>query len=506
MGRRCASDVAYVYEVSSAPFFSAEITGPSRRPIVDSRTIDFELTGRDPTFLTETLRAVPIIPRHAVEASFAAFSDATRDLEPDELTGLADAIADELERSPRVCTPRVEEVAALLERIGVTLYRADFVKAGGDMFDPCAYMSAATGFIRRAAEALDHEGLDAVAAAWQLLSIDWRPVGAGPYRFLSEDASGIRFGAGRVPRDRAPRSSRLVPARPDGSAVVTADRHPSTGGAGRRVSRGGHGAKPDRRQPQPGSRRSASTRSTAVLDRHLRQAFQLCVDGPGHGRCDRQCRTPIYGPVPAGTWACEPTSEASACVPPRGAHRGCGLAVGRTGSTAEVRLAADILVPLQRAGTHQDVRSDREGCPGLRMDLIPVRSSSRTRHDRAIPHAIPASQPSTAIGGWRRRDPGGLFLRVTDADNPEDENYMGFSDPVVDRLSAAAMTTYDQAERARVYRELQRELATQLPVVFLWASDLDDVVSPAVSTIDGPLDLGAPFWGWRPERLVAIAS
>src|SRR5512146_3105038 len=93
------------------------------------------------------------------------------------VTALADTIADEIGRNPKVCSPRLDEVAALIDRIGVTLYPADFTDAATGAPDACLYMATASGYIRQAAIAMSATGLDAVAAAWQLLGIDWRPIG-----------------------------------------------------------------------------------------------------------------------------------------------------------------------------------------------------------------------------------------------------------------------------------------------------------------------------------------
>ena len=85
-------------------------------------------------------------------------------------------------------------------------------------------------------------------------------------------------------------------------------------------------------------------------------------------------------------------------------------------------------------------------------------------------------------------------------------NLSGLADPVVDGLVRQGMATYDQAERARIYRELQREVAARLPVMFLWGSNRTDLVRSAVAEVDGPLDLAATNWAWRPERMVLEAG
>jgi ABC-type transport system substrate-binding protein len=78
----------------------------------------------------------------------------------------------------------------------------------------------------------------------------------------------------------------------------------------------------------------------------------------------------------------------------------------------------------------------------------------------------------------------------------------GFSDPAFDRLVTEAGVTYDQAERTRLYRQAQEELAARLPALFLWNQALTNAVRPTVATVDGPLDLTLPNWAWQPERLV----
>ena len=192
-----AEDVAYTYRVfQHRPPFLPDIAGRLQEvQVVDGRTVDFVLSERDPTFLTESLQLIPILPRHVVEASFAEFSAATDGLRAVDLTKLADLIDDEIARDPPVCSPRLEAVSALLDRLGITVYREDFTDAATGTLDTCRYMAVASGYIRQTAVAMGKTGLDAVAAAWQLLGIDRRPIGAGPYRFVSEDAGGMHFEA-----------------------------------------------------------------------------------------------------------------------------------------------------------------------------------------------------------------------------------------------------------------------------------------------------------------------
>ena len=96
---------------------------------------------------------------------------------------------------------------------------------------------------------------------------------------------------------------------------------------------------------------------------------------------------------------------------------------------------------------------------------------------------------------------------VSDPKHPDNANTGGFSDPAFDELLDAAKATYDQAERASLYRRAQEELAGQVPAIFLWAASSNDNVRTTVATADGPLDLDRPLdWAWQPERMVVAAS
>jgi peptide/nickel transport system substrate-binding protein len=134
------------------------------------------------------------------------------------------------------------------------------------------------------------------------------------------------------------------------------------------------------------------------------------------------------------------------------------------------------------------------------------------------PHNIPGTSTpfDLYIGGFNLgADPASgladyLTSAINDAEHSDWSTYTnmgGFSDLAYDRLVEAGKGTYDQAERTRIYRAAQEELASQLPVIFLWNGwSAIDVVRTAVATVDGPLDLTAPNWGWQPERMVVAAS
>ena len=525
-----ADDVAYSYQLFTRDAFGWQDQKPGVR-VVDTRTVDFVVPSVDPVLLTSDLPEIPILPRHAVEASYATFVAATKDLWAKDLTLLADAIDEELGRDPPVWSPRLGAVAALLQKIGMHLYREDFSRGATATFDGCVYMETASGAIRQAAAALAATGLDAVAAAYQLLSIDRRPIGTGPYRLVSEDADGIHLEAwpGYHGVQAATRHLDFVPVKGDGSDLLDGTLDIAQGGVNlgpafqaAAGSRGVLVATP------PSSGFYALTLNVRpgrlFADVSLRKALQLCIDlSRDVDAATGGTGTPIYGPVLPGSWADDPAlpKPARDTAAARKLIEGAGWQPGVDGTYARdgVRLAAAIPVRGDKpdrvhmadliAGQARDCGMDLRSRPTTFDDILNTLLQ--------YPHDIPGTHTpfDLYIGGWSTvvdpADGFGLYAssNITDAKHPDQTtraNFTGFMDPVVDRLLEAATSTYDQVERTSLYRQAQQELAAQVPYVFLWASTSYDVVRSAVTVLGGPLDLTTPNWAWQPERMVVAAA
>ncbi len=87
-----ADDVAYTYRLLRAGHVlrrrrRREQTGSlTEVRVVDDRTVEFVLPSVDTSFVTSMPDQVPILPRHVLEAQYAAFVAATKDLTAAELT------------------------------------------------------------------------------------------------------------------------------------------------------------------------------------------------------------------------------------------------------------------------------------------------------------------------------------------------------------------------------------------------------------------------------------
>jgi ABC-type transport system substrate-binding protein len=521
-----ADDVAYSFDVYQRP---TSLYGPwptfKEVRAVDQRTVDFSLSEVDPRILTEVLPSYPILSRRAVEAAYARFVTATKGLTSGDLTRLADAIDKEANSDPPVCTTRLDAVGALLQRIGVRLYREDFTRSIGT-FRACVYMTAASGFIRQAAAALGATGLDSVAAAFQLLSTDWEPVGTGPYRLVSEDANRIHLEAwpGYHGGLAATRYIDFVPTKGDGSDLVagtldlfqTAILGPAFKATapsnGVQFATGAWPGIYDLTfNVRPGD---------LFADSALRRALQLCIDVPrdvdAAGGGDL---IPIYSPVLSGSWADDPNLPRPGrdTAAARRLIEGAGWMLGSDGIYVKGgrRLAADIPSRsdwVMRVKMTDLIVKDARDC-GMDFRNRPASWDDLSTMLNTYPHDIPGTKTpfDLYISGWTVGvDPAdglGLFAtsNISDAKHPDNPNFGGFSDPAFDALLAAGLATNDQAERTRIYRQAQELLASELPAIFLWGQTATDAVRTAVSTVDGTLDLAALDWTWQPERLVVAA-
>jgi ABC-type transport system substrate-binding protein len=530
-----ADDVAYTYQVFQRPVMDCGcIPKGTEVRVVDPRTVDFILESVDPTFLTVSLAMIPILSRHSIEAAIAEFDTRSNGLTAEGLATLAATINAEINADPPVCSDaRVAEMDALYRRFGFQVHHEDILKENAE-FDACDWVSTAVYNLMTAddyggsiAYALGHTGMDRVAGVVGQMA--WgRPdlfVGTGPYRYVSQDADSVHFEAwpGYHGGVAATRYVDFVRAKGDGSDLGAGAVDILPGAYLGTAYKATAAAKGVRVVTPPTGGYFVLTFNVRperlFADVALRRALQLCIDLPrdvdaatgGDG-------TPIYGPVMPGSWGDDPDLPK---LPrdPAAAKRlieAAGWTLGADGvyMKSGARLAAEILtradaparvkmadlVAKQARDCGMDIRAE---------DLGTDAYFSVFDH----PHFIPGTKTpfDLILMGWDGGPDPDLGASnyassaITDAEHPNSANFGGFSDPAFDALVAAGRATYDQAERTRIYRQAQEELAAQVPAIFLWAWSGYDALRTAVTTADGPLDLAAPYWAWQPERMVVAA-
>lgn len=506
---------------------------------IDPHTVEFQLSGPEPSFITTVLPEVLIEPRDRIERAFAEFVEGSSEADPASL----EAVAARLEMALRPEDPLrpgellecelpeevvLAEAEAAIAEIGRELRSRDAYAVGaGGAFDICAFGDYLVRVLTDAVDALTMTGVDAIAAAYRILDFPTLPVGSGPWQVLSIDRGvGMELTAFDAFHRGAPATARIDVGfiRSTAEAVEAV----STGTIDWLVDpfAGGEDFIAEGIGDAAGVAWANYNRDAYVAfhynlregrlfaDPNLREAIELCVDKEETvAAATGGTGAPIYSPITPAMWAYEPNLERPErdVNAARARIEDSGWAMGDDGIYHKRE---------QRLATVVHVRDDQQQWIRF-VELLAVQVA-----DCGIeitPQLVPLDdffvaldwplmvrgvdqQWDAVLSGWiNTPDPdfSGIFhsRAITTPSKPAGFNYIGYESAESDSLLDQGRATYDQRERARIYREWQRVLAEDRPVLFAWSALIREARSARLQSTRGPLENDTSTWWWELETL-----
>jgi ABC-type transport system substrate-binding protein len=554
-------DVVYTYQLAiseNCTFNPSVCLAPFLESVeaVDDSTVQFTLIDPYAPFATVVLPSIGIESKAVIEAAYEEYTGGTEGLNAEDVQ----AAVDELEATstagddPAACQAAAEAAVEILDGAGVDHSALeDFVveddpeTADVDETDTgeCAWAADLMTPLGSVADSLTSEGIDAVAAAYQLLSFNKDPVGSGPYQLDSCSLEGCVLTAFADYWNGAPVTETIeMPIFTDVATAANAlaageldwvnDMTPDARAAVANAVEDGSVQLAEYNDFGNYDLQYNMHESTTLadgsefqgffFDQNLRQAVQYCVDKPnlveiatdGNG-------VPIESDIPPASWAFDPdlqpverdVEHAKELIESATVHTWTmgddDIYVNENGDP----LSALVLV---RAG--QQDRVDfmnllAEQVAECGMDIQVEAADFQTVLIPALsyPHIPPGqTEPWSAyFGGWGvgvDPDPYALFhsSQCTSEDQPDLYNYVCLQDDEIDQLIEDGLATSDQAARKEIYGQYQARMQELQPYLFGWSNVNADGLSAGMQYDDGPLELTSPLWGWRREHLAKAAG
>lgn len=525
---------------------------------VDESTVEFTLIEPYAPFSTVVLPSIGIESQAVIEAAYADFSGGTEGIDPAEVTAAIEAIT----AATGAETPdsaACDEAAALGTAI---LDQAELEYGAKEDFavedDPetadvdetddgaCGFADSLLVQLQGISDQLGSEGIDAVAAVYQLLSFNQEPVGSGPYMVEECGLEGCVLAAYEDYWQGAPATATIE--MPIFTDVATAANALAAGELD-----WVNDLTPDARAALDSAVADESVQlaeyndfgnydlmynmheSTTLADGtewqgfyydvNLRKAVQYCIDKPGLVEIATDGNgVPIESDIPPASWAFNPDIQAverdvdaaKEFIETAEVHTWTmgddGFYVNENGE----RLSSVVAV---RAGQQDridfmNLLAEQVADCGIEIIVEPADFQTVLIPSLNYPHIMTGdTEPWSAyFGGWGvgvDPDPYALFhsSQCTSEEQPDTYNYVCLQDEEIDRLIEDGLATSDQAARTEIYHAYSARMQELQPYLFGWSNVNADGLSAGMQYSDGsPLELDSPLWGWQRHMLAKAAG
>ena len=498
----------------------------------DAKTIVFVFDNKYAPFLA-TDAAAPILPKAAIEASFARFQQNSSGVAAADVKAEADKVAAAMaadtcgsDTPPASCDAAtyVAEIEPLLQKASVQLPDKGAYTADGKL-DNTSYGQALIDKLNDLDKALSSSAIDQTAASLRLLDFvapgKW--VGAGPY-VLTNYTAGQSLTLSKNPnyyRDMPGPAKVYIPVIKDSATASNALKQGDIMFQYRVDSDALQAVQSD---PNLTTSEFADfgyyyigfnmRPGKLYADKNLRQAFTMCID---HDKTvaaatDNQ-GVPIQAEVPPASWAFNPDVP-KYTLDVAGAKKlieASGWSMGSDGVYAKAgkKLSSVLYV---RAGKPQRIAFAQLAKDQLKDCGIDVTVKESDFQAVLMPLIQYPNNYDTYLGGWTvTTDPDDSSIFATaqcpTKETPDAFNLVCYASAQADSLFTQGQQTFDQNARKAIYYQLQVLLHNDAPYYFLWADKLHRGYSKRVSAqAPETIDYTSPLDYWNMDNWTVAAK
>jgi ABC-type transport system substrate-binding protein len=499
---------------------------------VDDHTVRIVLRRPDAAVLFDVLPLIAIEPaallRKQTEAIRAAAKAPAAQAWRSDADALGSLVDSRTNAGQRDCSDLIDKPLAEIVAAGLDYaprVRDAFRGATGDL-QTCDFAGALAFILGHLADARDAPDDDsAMAVAHAILPLNLQPVGTGPWMVDSVDP-GTRVSLVPNPYARvAPATAHVdYVSYPDFPSAIADMR------AGRldQITFPVQGSDADLLRAEAVPDIQFATHPTTLWnslsfnlrpgrlfsDVRLRRALSMCIDKDATVAAATDGRgIPIYAPIPPGSWAYDTeiphpgmdTAAANALIRSAGWKLGSDGVYVKAGRKLATTVIVNQLFPERRR--FMELLARQAAACGMDIEVRPRDFEKFAGSVFHWPNVPPGeTQPFDAyLGGWNSFSTGEVFMwassEIASARNPDGANFVGFSDPVVDRAVAAVASSYDLDTRRVAYITIEGILADQAAELPAWAATQTVALRPGLRSTAGQLDLRSAQWDWQPETL-----